>query len=103
MNYKKFVRIQNNYTNDGSTKAPRQAPNKLNVLAYFHAYLQASIRSAVEDVGIQQPSIPRILGKNRWQCYELNRIQAITPRQLPQSVEFCEMLLMSKRESNCMD
>ncbi|MVN24212.1 hypothetical protein GO639_03360 [Staphylococcus aureus] len=70
MNERKFVRLQNNFLNYGSMlKAPSTLPkpvtsnedNTVNVLAYFYAYPEASIRSAEKDLGVSHASVQRIL------------------------------------------
>ncbi|HLJ31149.1 MAG TPA: transposase [Candidatus Babeliales bacterium] len=107
MNLKKFIRIQNNFTEFGSAlKAPRNLPrpvtsnedNEINVLAYFQVFPQSSIRCAQDDLGITYSSVQRILVKHNMHDYKFTKVQAMKPQDPQHRVEFCEMLLVRTQE-----
>lgn len=107
MNNRKFIRVQNNFIHFGSSlKAPKNLPrpvtsdevNEINVLAYFHANPQQSIRSAVQDLGLSYSSVQRILANHKMHDYKFTRVQALKPQDCPQRAEFCEMLLVHTQE-----
>lgn len=107
MNQKKFRRIQNNFMNFGSTlRAPKNLPrpvtaqedNQINVLAYFHAFPQTSIRNAVQDLDIPYTSVQRILAEHKMHDYKFTKVQNLLPQDYPQRVELCEMLLVRIQE-----
>ena len=107
MNKRKFGRIQNNFINYGSKlKAERTLPkpvtsdedNVINVLAYFHAYPQASIRSAEDDLGLSYASIQRILDSHDMHPYKFTKVQALKPEDYQRRIQFCETILIRTQE-----
>lgn len=107
MNNKKFKRIQSNFQNFGSSlKVTRNLPrtvtsnqeNEINVLAFFHAYPQSSIRCAKEDLGLTYYCVQEILSKHNMHDYKFTKVQFLKPEDFPQRVLFCESLIVHIQE-----
>ena len=108
MNNKKFRRIERNVVNFGSSlKAVRNLPrpitsneeNEINVFAYFHAYPQASIRCAKEDLGLSFYSVQIILSSHNMHDYKYTKVQFLKPEDYPQRVLLCENLFRKTHNS----
>lgn len=108
MNAKKFRRIEANFLEFGTFKATKINPspvtgnenNEITVLAYFEAYPQASIYTAVHDVGIPYTSIERILWKNKMHNYKFITVQAMHPEDPVNRAQLCETILIRSQEDN---
>lgn len=107
INNRKFIRIQNNFVNFGSSlTAPKNMlkpvtsdeVNEVNVLAYFHANPQSSIRRAEQDLNVPYSSVQRILANHKMHNYKLTKVQALMPQDCPQRMEFCERLFVHIQE-----
>jgi hypothetical protein len=107
MDKRKFVRIQNNFIQFGSQlKNDRSLPkpvtsdeeNIVNVLAYFHAYPQASIRSAADDLGLTYYSVQRILDDHDMHPFKFTKVQQLKPDDYQRRIRFCEALLIRTQE-----
>ena len=106
INEKKFRRIEHNFNHYGSVNAPRNQnkpvtgneDNEVTVLGYFHAYPNASLSSAENDLGFSRVSIWRILCKHNMYPYKLIMLQALHVEDPPRRVEFCERMLVWTQE-----
>lgn len=99
-------RILRNQLENGRISAARVLPkpitsdegNIINVLAYFHAYSESSIRAAEQDLGVSRSSIQRILNSNGLHAFKFNLVSALQPGDAEQRVQFCEMILTRTQE-----
>lgn len=106
MTPRKFRKIHSNFLETGSWKATpnRQKTvtgsetNIINVLGYFHAYPRASIRCAVEALGICQTSIQKILSDHAMHNYKATPVHLLQNDFL-RRVHFCEFLLVKIQEN----
>lgn len=101
-----FRRIYGNFEARGRQNAVRNKAHpitsneetEINVLAYFRAYPQASIRSAQDNLGVSVSSVHRILKKYKWHDYKFTKVQHLHPQDGAARVEFCEMFLVKIQE-----
>jgi hypothetical protein len=73
---------------------------EINVVAYFTAYPEASIRVAVRDLGVSKSSIHRILRKHKMHPYSYNLCQNLKPTDFTKRIDFAEFLLTKCQEDD---
>lgn len=74
--------------------------NEVNVLAYFNAYPEASLRNAERDLDITYVSICRILKKHKFHPFSFQLVQHLRPEDYARRVHFCEWLLTRFQEND---
>lgn len=72
--------------------------NEINVLGYFTASPNASIRDCERDLTLSTRTIHRILKKHKWKPFSYHLVQHLQLGDLPRRVEFCEWFLMKTQE-----
>lgn len=106
MNPQKFRRLQSNFVRFGSRHAERTLArpitsnenNEINVLAYFYANPNHSIRSAAADLDISYSSIRKILVNHKFHNFKFTTVQELYPEDPQRRTEFCEMILIRTQE-----
>lgn len=94
----KFRKIERQFIRDGQVrvKRVRQKPLtenediKTNVLAYFHAEPNLSIRKVEADGQISYSSIQRILKNAKMHPFKFQSVQALQVRDYQRRITFCE-------------
>lgn len=106
MTRKKFQRIESNFLQFGRVKSAsiRQKPmtnnevNEVNILGYFNAYPERSIRSAVQDLGLTYYAIQATLKKHKMHNYSFTTVQELQPGDEVRRMEFCERIVIKIQE-----
>lgn len=71
---------------------------QIDVLGYFSAYPNASLRDCQRHLSISSRTIRRILKKFHWKPYSYHHVQHLEPNDLIRRVEFCEWFLVKSQE-----
>lgn len=101
-------RILSNLTQFGCFKAKvkkvkpvvNNIDNEINVLGYYAAYPEASLRCGARDLGVPMTSIQRILKKHKFHPYSFSLVQSLKETDYNKRIEFAEFMLIKCQEDN---
>lgn len=71
----------------------------IDILAYFSAHPQTSIRSVVKELNVPFSYVWRLLKRHKWHPYSLHGCQALLPTDLQRRLDFCNWALNQHTEN----
>lgn len=87
-------RFPNQMTSEGRPVMPYEDE----VLEAVEQDPSISVRGIEESIGVPKSSAHRILQKNQFHPYHVQRVQTLLPRDYPERVRFCQTMLQRYRE-----
>lgn len=74
--------------------------NEINILGYYTAFPEASVRNGERDLGISMKSIHRVLKKHNYHPYSYNLVQHLKETDYNRRVEFAEWVTVKSQENH---
>lgn len=72
---------------------------EINVMGFFYAHPQASIRDAERALRLSKTTIHKILKKHKFHPFKIQIVHHLKPEDLPRRVTFCEFILIKYQEN----